>query len=240
MASVPSAAASIRTANLPAIRHAVTIRVTHWITTVAFAALFVSGIAILLAHPRLYWGETGSVGTPSLIDLPFPFVLDVPIRGPGRYIHFLAAWIFVLTGCLYVLSGLLTLHFRRNFVPSGDDLSWARISRVAASHLRLRAATDESLTYNVLQRIAYLSVVFVLAPLMIWTGLAMSPSVTSVLPFLATVFGGQQSARTIHFFAAFGLVLFFVIHVTMVSVSGFSVRMRAMITGEAAARQEVE
>ena len=65
---------------------------THWIRSVSFIALVVSGICILLAHPRMYWGETGTVGMRSLFDLPLPFVLDLGIRGPGRSVHFLAAW----------------------------------------------------------------------------------------------------------------------------------------------------
>jgi thiosulfate reductase cytochrome b subunit len=73
--------------------------------------LLLSGIKILLAHPRLYWGESGGVGAPSLIDLPLPFVLDLPIRGPGRYLHFLSAWILVLTGLVYVVGGILANHF---------------------------------------------------------------------------------------------------------------------------------
>src|SRR6266540_7568825 len=97
-------------------QHSAIVRVTHWITTLSFLGLLVSGIAILLAHPRLYWGETGAVGGPSLIDLPLPFVLDVPIRGPGRYLHFLSAWVCVLTGLMYVVSGAFTLHFRRNLL----------------------------------------------------------------------------------------------------------------------------
>src|ERR1700691_4861320 len=85
-------------------RHSGVVRVTHWIHTVSFFALVVSGVAILLAHPRLYWGETGALGAPPLIDLPLPFVL-VGQTGWGRSLHFLAAWVFVLTGLIYVLFG---------------------------------------------------------------------------------------------------------------------------------------
>jgi cytochrome b subunit of formate dehydrogenase len=85
-------------------RHSALVRVTHWIHTLSFIALALSGIAILLAHPRLYWGETGAVGTPSLIDLPFPFVLELQIRGPGRYLHFLSAWVCVLTRILQAVG----------------------------------------------------------------------------------------------------------------------------------------
>jgi len=102
---------------LHAPRHSVLVRVTHWINTVSFFALVVSGIAILLAYPRMHWGETGTLGTPSLFDLPLPFVLDLGIRGPGRYLHFLAAWVSLFTGLVYAISGLYTQHFRNNLLP---------------------------------------------------------------------------------------------------------------------------
>ena len=162
--------------------------------------MLISGIAILLAHPRLYWGETGNVGTPSLLDLPLPFVL-VGQSGWGRSLHFLSAWVCVLNGLLYVVSGILMGHFRKDH------------------------------GYKILQRLSYVMVVAVLFPLMIWTGLAMSPAVTSVFPALVTMLGGQQSARTIHFFVADFLVLFLIVHVTMVSLAGFTSHLRAMIVG---------
>jgi thiosulfate reductase cytochrome b subunit len=175
----------------------------------SFLGLLVSGVAILLAHPRLYWGETGSVLTPSLLDLPLPFVLTGQ-SGWGRYLHFLSAWVCVFTGLIYGLSGILTSHFRRDLLPE---------------------ANPKEDGYNPLQRLTYLGVIFLLFPAMIWTGLAMSPALTSVFPPLVTTFGGQQSARTIHFFLADLVVLFFLVHVSMVSLNGFTSRMRAMITG---------
>src|SRR5438067_8667580 len=108
---------------LDAPRHSALVRITHWIHAASFVVLVLSGIAILLAHPRMYWGETGARGGPSLFDLPLPFVLDVPIRGPGRYLHFLSAWICVLNGLLYVISGVFSRHFRRNLMPSKTVLS---------------------------------------------------------------------------------------------------------------------
>ena len=220
-------------------RHSALVRVTHWIHTLSFFALVLSGIAILLAHPRLYWGETGAREGPSLIDLPLPFVLDVPIRGPGRYLHFLSAWICVLTGLLYVLSGLFTRHFWKNLVPGKTDLGWKPILRVISNHMRLKRPTEaESQSYNVVQRLTYLAVVFGLFPLVIWTGLAMSPAITSVFPAIVTVFGGQQSARTIHFFVSVALVSFLFVHIAMVCLAGFKNRMRAMITGQATAGKD--
>jgi thiosulfate reductase cytochrome b subunit len=186
--------------------HTAVVRITHWLTTFSSLGLLISGVAILLAHPRLYWGETGSVLTPSLLDLPLPFVLTGQ-SGWGRYLHFLSAWVCVLTGLVYAISGVITMHFRKDLLRAGD------------SH------------YNPLQRLTYLGVIFLLFPLTIWTGLAMSPALTSVFPPLVTTFGGQQSARTIHFFAACLLVLFLLVHVSMVSLNGFRPRMRAMIVG---------
>src|SRR5437667_12769875 len=110
----------VKVAALP--RHSAVVRITHWINAIAFLALLLSGIAILLAHPRMYWGETGARGGPSLFDLPLPFVLDVPIRGPGRYLHFLSAWVAVLTGLFYAVSGLVTGHFHKNLLPGQSDL----------------------------------------------------------------------------------------------------------------------
>ena len=185
-------------------RHSATVRITHWVHTVSFFGLLVSGIAILLAHPRLYWGETGAVGMPSLLDLPLPFVLTGQ-TGWGRSLHFFSAWLLVLNGAIYLLSGLATRHFR-------DDL--------------LRQSS-----YNALQRITYLAVVFLLFPLMVATGLAMSPAITSVLPALVELFGGTQSARTLHFFAASSLVLFLAGHVAMVCWNGFTKLMRSMTVG---------
>jgi thiosulfate reductase cytochrome b subunit len=220
-------------------RHSAVVRITHWFTAVSFVVLLASGIAILLAHPRLYWGETGALGSPSLIDLPLPFVLDVPIRGPGRYLHFLFAWVSVFTGVVYVAIGIANRHLRTNLLPARGDFTVRAIRRVLENHLRFKRPTAEDLTtYNVLQRLSYSTVVFVLAPLILWTGLAMSPAVTSVFPVLVTVFGGQQSARTIHFFVACALMLFFMVHVALVCQSGFRLRMRAMITGHGGVRKE--
>jgi thiosulfate reductase cytochrome b subunit len=232
---VASPAAVSGVAHSPALapeapRHTLVVRVTHWVSAAALVVLVLSGIAILLAHPRLYWGETGGIGGPSLIDLPLPFVLDIPIRGPGRYLHFLAAWVCVFTGLVYVLTGLARGHFTRNLLPARADLNARAVRTVVASHLG-RGDGHVAATYNVLQRISYAGVVFVLMPLTICTGLAMSPAVTSVVPAVVTVFGGQQSARTLHFFAACALTGFALMHVVLVWQAGFTAHVRAMITG---------
>jgi thiosulfate reductase cytochrome b subunit len=231
--NVPEAEPSSQGSELmDAIRHPLFVRVTHWIYAVSFFALVLSGIAILLAYPRLHWGETGTVGTPSFIDLPLPFVLDLGIRGPGRYLHFLAAWVSLFTGLTYAISGLLTQHFRKELVPRKSDLHLQSILRVSMDHLRFKRPSEkDAQSYNLFQRLAYLTVVFVLYPFMFITGFAMSPSITSVFPIFVNIFGGFQTARTLHFFAANLLVLFLFGHVAMVILAGFVKRCRAMITG---------
>ena len=175
-------------------RHSVLVRVTHWITSASVAGLLVSGIAILLAHPRLYWGETGAIGGPSLIDLPLPLILTGQ-SGWGRSLHFLSAWIVVICGFVYVAAGVTNRHFRARLFSRDGGI------------------------YNTTQRLTYAVVVFVLFPLLIWTGLAMSPAIVSLAPALVTTLGGQQSARTIHFFAAVALVIFVVMHLVMVALN---------------------
>jgi thiosulfate reductase cytochrome b subunit len=220
-------------------RFSLLVRVTHWLNTISFVALVVSGVGILLAHPRFYWGETGGVGTPSLFDLPLPFMLGGP-SGWGRYMHFQAAWLCVLTGLLYGVWGLLSQHFRKELWPAKGQLAWSSLRTELRNHVRLKKpASSDAYRYNVLQRLSYLAVVFVIFPLMIWTGLAMSPAVTSVMPFLVASSGGFESARTIHFFAAILLVLFVLIHLAMVYLAGFVPRTRAMITGRVNAREMV-
>ncbi|MGA7414756.1 MAG: cytochrome b/b6 domain-containing protein [Bryobacteraceae bacterium] len=230
-------------------RHSALIRVTHWITTLCFLALLVTGVEILISHPRFYWGETGNVLTTPLFKLPIPASRSTVPTGYGyvlpdqngwsRYLHFQAAWAAVLTGLLYVVYGLLSGHFRKNLLPARADSSWRALSIVIAKHLRFRPVSeDEASSYNVVQRLTYLFVIFILFPLVVWTGLAMSPGFASAFPTAVASLGGQQSARTIHFFVSVFLVVFLLVHVLMVCLTGFRNRMRAMITGRPARPME--
>jgi thiosulfate reductase cytochrome b subunit len=160
-------------------------------------------------------------------------------NGWSRYLHFQAAWIAVLTGLLYTISIFFTGHLRKNLLPARADRSLRGFSTAIANHLRFQRPSEaEAWSYNILQRIAYLFVIFVLFPLVIWTGLAMSPAFVSAVPATVTLLGGQQSARTIHFFVSVFLVLFLLVHVMMVCLAGFRSRMRAMITGRVATPTE--
>jgi thiosulfate reductase cytochrome b subunit len=230
-------------------RHSFLVRATHWLTTLSFLALLVSGVEIVLSHPRFYWGETGTVNTRPLFKLPIPSSRATVPTGYGyvlpdqngwsRYLHFQSAWLAVGTGFVYIIAGLLTGHFRRDLLPGTSDLSPRAIASSIVDHLRFKRPTDkEAWSYNVLQRLAYLFVIFILFPLVIWTGLAMSPAVGSAIPAAVTVLGGQQSARTIHFFVSAFLLLFLLVHIVMVFLAGFRNRVRTMITGRVTERME--
>jgi thiosulfate reductase cytochrome b subunit len=243
------ASASEATALTSTSRHSALVRVTHWIITLCFFVLLVSGFEIVISHPRFYWGETGNDLTTPLFKLPIPASRSLVQTGYGytlpdqngwsRYLHFQTAWILVFTSLLYGISGLFTGHFRKNLFPSRADLSWRTISTAIAGHLRFdRPGEAEAWSYNVLQRLTYLFVIFVLFPLVIWTGLAMSPAFVSAFPPTVNVLGGQQSARTLHFFVSLALLLFLLVHVVMICIAGFRSRMRAMITGRIATNKE--
>lgn len=228
-------------------RHAPVVRVTHWVTTLAFVALLVSGVEVLLSHPRFYWGETGNVQVTPLFIIPVPasrasvptgygFVLPDQ-NGWSRYLHFQSAWLLGLAGLVYLVSGSHSGHFRRNLLPAGAEMRWAALRRAIAEHLKFSpASAGDPGSYNVLQRMTYLLVIFVIVPFVIWTGLAMSPALTAVWPSTVTLLGGRQSARTLHFVVSMALTLFVLVHVAMLVLAGFTARVRAMITGSPEAR----
>ena len=208
----------------------------------AFLALLITGGEIVISHPRFYWGEVGNVRTTPAFTLPIPSSRDTVPTGYGyvmpdqngwsRYLHFEAAWVLVLTGLVYGIAGLWSGHFRKDLVPDRRDRRWSVYRQRMTRYLRrVPPGAEEERSYNVLQRTAYIGVIFVLFPLVIWTGLAMSPSFTSAFPLTVILLGGRQSARTLHFFVSWALLFFLVVHVTMVALSGFRSRMRAMITG---------
>ncbi len=241
--AVPTAATERET---KAPRHAVIVRVTHWLTLIAFVALLISGLGITISHPRFYLGEVGNVNTKPLFTLPIPASRDTvktgyhyempDFNGWGRYLHFEAAWLLVLTALVYGAWGLWTGHFRKNLVPERGERSWRgywkALGLVMKRYLgRGPADSGEGRRYNVAQRTAYLLVIFVVFPLMIWTGLAMSPAFTGAFPESVILLGGRQTARTLHFLLTWALVLFLVVHVTMVALAGFWSRLRSMITG---------
>lgn len=148
----------------------------------------------------------------------------------GRRWHFFFAWLFLFNGLAYLAWSLGSGHLRRDLAPSRQDLK--HIGASILEHARLKFPKgEEAKRYNVLQKLAYLSVALVLLPLMLLSGLAMSPGMDAAFPFLIDLFGGRQTARTIHFIAASGIVLFFLVHIAMVLLSGVWNNLRSMITG---------
>ncbi len=153
--------------------------------------------------------------------------------------HFLMAWAFVINGAIYLLFGLFSGHFRRDLTPAAGQLRPRHILSDIWDHVRLRRPRgDAAKRYNVLQKLTYLAVIFMLLPVMVLTGLTMSPAVTAAFPFLFDLFGGRQSARTIHFITANLLVLFVLVHVIEVMLSGVFNLMRSMITGRYVIKRE--
>jgi thiosulfate reductase cytochrome b subunit len=192
------------------------------------------GITEILGHK---FDTTGVLGASKvegqMTPRGFPAWATIPSLqwlAMGRRWHFFFAWIFVANGLIYVLYSLLSRHFSRDLLPSGRDLK--SLGRTAWNHLLFRFPKgEEAKHYNVLQRITYLIVMFGLLPLAVLTGLAMSPWIDAAFPWLPASFDGRQSARTIHFITAFSLVIFFLIHVFIVIVSGAWNNLRSMITG---------
>src|SRR4029453_6350291 len=180
--------------------HSGVVRITHWLTAVAFGALVVSGYVITMTHPRLYWGDVGNIDMPAWITLPIERRLGE--SGWGRSLHFLSAWILVLTGMIYVLWGFLAHHFTRDLLPRRAELESAHVRREITNQLRWRIHKDGPALSGLLHKSNYL-----LFPLWALTGLALSPADTAAYPLLRVIFGGHQSARTIHFLDSVVLLL---------------------------------
>jgi len=282
-----SSSSSAQSANASAVsgsqlycRHAVGVRVMHWINVAALTVLLMSGLNIFSAHPALYWGKssytgsgpvfqitaretdgqvigmarafgreyvtTGALGAGSgpgghVVERTFPSWLTLPGNrwlAMARRWHFFFAWVFVINGLCYLAYSIASRHLGRDLAPTAAD--WRSIGRSVLDHLRFRHPSGEAAKqYNVLQKLAYLGVIFVLLPLVALTGLAMSPWLDSIFPGWVDAFGGRQSARTLHFIVAWLLVAFVFIHVFEVIASGFWNHMRSMITGRYRVNLEV-
>lgn len=247
------------TSNPKNIRHKRWVKITHWFVTLSFLGLTFSGFIILMCHPRLYWGEVGNDLTPALFELPvsrnykhggwentsaFFDQAGSPVsasrtyeifnqNGWGRSLHFLAAWFLVLTGLIYMLIGIFSGHFRKNLWPRSNELTGKMLRLDLINHFRSKFQTViVGPQYGLLQKSVYLMVIFLLFPLVVMTGITMSPAITAAYPFLLKMFFGAQSARTIHFFASFALVLFLIVHVVMVIRTGFKQQIRSMTIGK--------
>lgn len=237
-------------------RHRRWVKASHWIATLSFFALAVTGFEMIMVHPRFYWGEAGNDLTPALFELPVsrnykhggyeattPFFDNAngPVssnrtynifnqNGWGRSLHFLSGWILTITGIFYLVIGFISGYFRKHFWPQ----SWAFQDIKADLRRHWQGQIPQATggpDYGLLQRFSYLGVIFFLLPLLTLTGMTMSPAITAAHPWLLTIFLGAQSARTIHFFASVALELFLVVHIVMIVKSGFKKQLQGMTTG---------
>ena len=217
--------------------HSYNVRICHWINVIAGGYLLVSGIHIFLDFPELYWGNTGYQGYPAVFKLEdwgisWDEAGAMGNRMWGRNYHFTSAWVFLINGLVYVVWNLVTGHFRHEMVTRRDELTLRHLRAALGGHLRRPRRERASVTsYGTLQKISYGLLIFGFVPLMILTGIAQSPGITAVWPWLLDLFGGRQSARTLHSIGTVLFVLFVVVHVVEVLAAGAVNRVRAMITG---------
>lgn len=239
--------------------HRLWVRLTHWLIAGAVLVLILSGVTILMAHPRLYWGDAGNDLIQPLFEIPLgpnyhhirlapgtPFFaspespvtanrLDEPWNQNGwaRSLHFLAAWGFLAGMLAYLAFALATGHARHVLWPRRDELGRKNLWQDVRAHLRLpMAPAKPGPPYAILQKLAYALVVFVALPLMFLTGITMSPAIVANYPILLVIFGGTQSARTIHFFTFAFLAIFLLVHLAMILLTGPLRQLRGMILGK--------
>ena len=218
--------------------HSYNVRVCHWINVVSCAYLLWSGVHIFLDFPELYWGHTGYRGYPAAFKLAdwglsWDEAGALGDRRWGRNYHFTFAWVFLINGLVYVGWNLYSTHFRNQMLPARDELTVAHVRTELRDHVRWRSRRHVSgRSYGTLQKTSYLILIFVYVPLMILTGIAQSPGFTAAMPALLDLFGGRQTARTLHTIGTVALVLFVAVHLLEVAAAGFVNKVRSMITGK--------
>jgi thiosulfate reductase cytochrome b subunit len=191
-------------------------------------------VKVLGGKPILTTGFLGlSTSHGHLANRAWPNWMTLPSGqdlSSGRRWHFFFAWLFVLNGLAYVAWSLFSKHLGRDLIPTLAQLR--QIGRSIIDHILLKHPTgEEAKSYNVLQRLAYLAVMFGLLPLMVLTGMTMSPGLDAGVPGLLWVFGGRQSARTLHFIFAWSIVLFFIVHMVEMVLAGPINEVRSILTG---------
>ena len=215
-------------------RHALATRLWHWLNAVCFVVMFMSGLNIFNAHPRLYWGQWGFERQDAWLVLQrFPGWITIPQHyslAEARLWHLLFAWPFAFGLLACMVASLINRHFLRDLVTGRKEWRWSAIRADIVKHLKLDF-DHPGAKFNFLQKLAYGVVIFILLPLMIFTGITMSPGMDANWPWLLDVFGGRQSARSIHFICAWSLVAFFVLHIVLVLLSGPIGQIRDMLTG---------
>lgn len=187
------------------------------------------------------FNTTGVLGYSRVGDQPalrgFPDWITLPSYqslSSGRLWHFLFGWLFAVSGALFVIYSLISGHFRRSLWPGLRE--WRHMGRDILNHLKFRFNAHRG-KYNSLQKLSYFSVIFIALPMMIVTGLGMSPTINAAAPWLLDLLGGRQSARSLHFIIAFSLIVFVVVHVLLVLLTHPLRQLRGMITGYTPSRR---
>ncbi|WP_280139231.1 cytochrome b/b6 domain-containing protein [Sphingomonas gellani] len=219
-----------------AYRHRLPTRLWHWANAVTVFVMIGSGLMISNAHPHLYWGVYGANLDTSWFNPPtFPGWLTIPSSynlALARRWHLLFALVLAFNLLWFMIASLVNRHFARDLRVRAAELKPAALGRDVREHLRFRfhdAAHPER--FNLAQKIAYCVALFVLLPLMIATGLSLSPGWNAGAPWLLDLFGGRQSARSIHFIACWAVVAFVVVHLVAVILAGWRQEIGAMLTG---------
>ena len=223
-------------AGTPLRRHRVATRLWHWTNAVALIILLGSGLGISNAHPRLYWGRYGANFDHAWATLPhFPGWITIPAGynlAISRRWHLFFALVFAFGLLAFMIAGLVNRHFARDLAIRREDVSPRHLAADVRGHLafHFHDPADPG-RYNSLQKWSYVAVIFLLLPLMIGTGLALSPGMDAAWPWLLDLFGGRQSARSIHFVTASLLGGFTVLHLVLVILAGAINEVRSMLTG---------
>lgn len=215
-------------------RHALSTRIWHWVNLLSVSILFMSGLNISNAHRRLYWGDWGFAAEQAWLEVPrFPGWATIPgyySLATARDWHVVFAWVFALSLLVFMLRAVMNGHFKRDLFSRLAEWKPSNVWNDIRQHLKLNFDHGGG-KYNFLQKMAYAGVIFVLLPLMIFTGIVMSPGAEAAFPWMGDLFGGRQSARSIHFLCAFALFAFFVLHIVLVLLSGPKKQIAEMIGG---------
>lgn len=215
-------------------RHLLSTRIWHWVNAVCVVVLFMSGLNISNAHPHLYWGDWGFDPREAWLNVPrFPGWATIPgyySLAAARDWHILMAWPFSL-GLLFIwIAMLANRHFKRDIAVRRQEWRWSVIRREIKAYLRFEFAHERG-KYGFLQKLSYGIVFGVLLPLIVVTGMGISPGLGPSLSWLVEAMGGRQSVRSIHFIAAWAIFAFSVGHVLLVLLTGPWGQIRRMITG---------
>lgn len=215
-------------------RHRLSTRIWHWVNAITIFVMLMSGLMIFNAHPRLYWGQFGANFDQAWLELErFPGWATIPSTynlSLARQWHLAFAWILAFGLLFYFIRSVWNGHFRQDVALSKAEVAPAHLWDDIKKHARLDFHSEDA-RYNPLQKITYSLVLFIILPTLILTGLTMSPGMNAAWPWLVELFGGRQSARSIHFICAGAIAGFIIVHLALVVLAGPINEIRSMITG---------